>query len=111
MLFTHLSLVPHIDGSLQDGRNSSALAMGLRLSCTNPSIYAPVNWVCIASGNDCRLFDANMVKCMFASLGLDKLLCEQDILRKMPKVSFEILHKISYSVTMKMLMEIWDTYI
>ena len=26
----------HIDGLVQDGRNSSALAMELRLSCTNP---------------------------------------------------------------------------
>ena len=28
-----------IDGLVQGRRNSSALAMGLRLSCTNPSIY------------------------------------------------------------------------
>ena len=28
----------HIDGLVQDGRNSSALAMELCLSCTNPSI-------------------------------------------------------------------------
>ena len=30
----------HIDGLVQERRNSSALAMELRLSCTNPSIYA-----------------------------------------------------------------------
>ena len=29
----------HIDGLVQERRNSSALAMELRLSCTNPSIY------------------------------------------------------------------------
>ena len=29
----------HIDGLAQERRNSSALAMELRLSCTNPSIY------------------------------------------------------------------------
>ena len=29
----------YIDGLLQERRNSSALAMKLRLSCTNPSIY------------------------------------------------------------------------
>ena len=29
----------YIDGSVQERRNSSALAMELRLSCTNPSIY------------------------------------------------------------------------
>ena len=31
--------VLHIDGLVQDRRNSSALAMEVRLSCTNPSIY------------------------------------------------------------------------
>ena len=29
---------PHIEGLVQERRNSSASAMGLRLSCTNPSI-------------------------------------------------------------------------
>ena len=29
----------HIDGLVQERRNSSALAMELRLACTNPSIY------------------------------------------------------------------------
>ena len=29
----------HIDGLVQERRNSSALAMELRLSCTNPSVY------------------------------------------------------------------------
>ena len=29
----------NIDGLVQEWRNSSALAMGLRLSCTNPSIF------------------------------------------------------------------------
>ena len=29
----------NIDGLVQERRNSSALAMELRLSCTNPSIY------------------------------------------------------------------------
>ena len=31
---------PHVDGLVQERRNSSALAMELRLSCTNPSMYA-----------------------------------------------------------------------
>ena len=31
--------IPHIDGLAQERRNSSALAMELRLSCTKPSIY------------------------------------------------------------------------
>ena len=37
-----LSSLPyaHIEGLVQERRNSSALAMELRLSCTNPSIYA-----------------------------------------------------------------------
>ena len=48
-----LDILPHIDGSMEERRNSSALAMelrifctnssalevDLRLSCTNPSIY------------------------------------------------------------------------
>ena len=32
--------VEHTDGLVQERRNSSALAMELRLSCINPSIYA-----------------------------------------------------------------------
>ena len=31
---------PHIDGLMQERRNSSALAVELRLSCTNPSVSA-----------------------------------------------------------------------
>ena len=33
----------YIDGLVQERRNSSALAMELRLSCTNPSIYTYLN--------------------------------------------------------------------
>ena len=44
--FVHLDiqmvLNHHIDGLVQERRNSSALAMELRLSCTNPSICAVV---------------------------------------------------------------------
>ena len=29
----------YVDGLVQETRNSSALAMELRLSCTNPSLY------------------------------------------------------------------------
>ena len=35
-------LFEHIDGLMQERRNSSALAMKLRLSCINPSILRPV---------------------------------------------------------------------
>ena len=31
--------IPHTDGLVQEKRNSSALAMELRLSCTNQSIW------------------------------------------------------------------------
>ena len=34
-----LSIIANIDGLVQERRNSSVLAMELRLSCTNPSIY------------------------------------------------------------------------
>ena len=34
----------HIDGLVQDKRNSSALAMGLHLFCTNPSIWSVKYW-------------------------------------------------------------------
>ena len=37
VIWIHLKY-PHIDGLVQERRNSSALAMELRLSCTNPSI-------------------------------------------------------------------------
>ena len=33
----------YFDGLVQERRNSSALAMALRLSCTNPSIWVPVS--------------------------------------------------------------------
>ena len=35
----------HVDGLVQEKRNSSALAMGLYLSYTNPSKYAQFYWV------------------------------------------------------------------
>ena len=34
-----ISIITTKDGLVQERRNSSALAMELRLSCTNPSIY------------------------------------------------------------------------
>ena len=34
-----LYILYDIDGLVQEGRNSSALAMELRISCINPSIY------------------------------------------------------------------------
>ena len=37
---THLNAHQHIDGLVQERRNSSALAMELRLSCTNPSLLS-----------------------------------------------------------------------
>ena len=43
--------VPHIDVLVQERRNSSALAMELRLSCTNPLIYNiffPKNIACLS---------------------------------------------------------------
>ena len=39
------SALDHIDGLLQERRNSIALAMELRLSCTNPSIW--LNYITI----------------------------------------------------------------
>ena len=56
--YTHNTLagqgqISHINGSVQERRNSSALAMELRLSCNNPSIYVLSNmnssfWMIIA---------------------------------------------------------------
>ena len=34
----------HVDGLVQERRNSSALAMELHLSCTNPSMWITVQW-------------------------------------------------------------------
>ena len=39
MAYIDFHLLDHIDGLVQERCNSSALAMELRLSCTNPSIY------------------------------------------------------------------------
>ena len=51
----------HTDGLVQERRNSSALAMELRLSCTNPSIqstaslqYGSIFWYYIKNCNDIR---------------------------------------------------------
>ena len=38
-VFTRFRLRAHIDRLVQERRNSSALAMEVHLSCTNPSIY------------------------------------------------------------------------
>ena len=43
-----LQIPSHIDGLVQERRNSSASEMVLRLSCTNPSIYS---FISIVSGN------------------------------------------------------------
>ena len=40
---SNLNVCNHIDGLVQERRNSSALAMELRLSCTNPSIRIAIN--------------------------------------------------------------------
>ena len=47
---------PHIDGLTQKRRNSIANALELRLSCTNPLIYASVSWVIIGLESGCCLF-------------------------------------------------------
>ena len=39
----------HIDGLVQERRNSSALAMELRLSCTNQSIYRLASYMVTTS--------------------------------------------------------------
>ena len=44
---THWNQVEHIDELVQERRNSIANTLELRLSCTNPSLYASVNWVII----------------------------------------------------------------
>ena len=38
----------HIDGLMQERRNSSVLTMELRLSCTNPSIYIKTFATCVS---------------------------------------------------------------
>ena len=48
--FSHLRI--HIDGLVQERRNSSALAMELRLYCTNPSIYKPARDNCYCHCTD-----------------------------------------------------------
>ena len=49
-------LEAHIDRLVQERRNSSALAMELRLSCTNPSIYS---WNC----GTVNIFYSSFVTC------------------------------------------------
>ena len=49
--FSQRGPVMHIDGLVQERRNSSALAMELHLSCTNPPIYESVNLATIGSDN------------------------------------------------------------
>ena len=40
MITTHCCELCHVDGLLQEGRNSSELAIVLRLSCSYPSIWS-----------------------------------------------------------------------
>ena len=42
---------PYIDGLVQERRNSGALAMQIRLSCTNPSIFGLQIWRLLIRGN------------------------------------------------------------
>ena len=48
---THWGLMPQIDGSVQDCSISSALAMEMLQSCTEPLIYALANWLIIGLNN------------------------------------------------------------
>ena len=50
--------IPHIDGLVQERRHSSALAMELRLSCTNSSIYHPYGIY--------RVFVSSSPKCSYS---------------------------------------------
>ena len=42
-IWGNITFLSYIDGSVKERCNSSALAMELRLSCTNPSKYSPQN--------------------------------------------------------------------
>ena len=52
----------HVDGLVQERRSSNALAMELRLSCTNPSLY------CVSQPWPIKLE---------ISLDLDEILCKK----------------------------------
>ena len=54
LLYTEIVIFPghdgnNFDGLVQERRNSSALAMELHLSCTNPSILFWVNYAAVSS--------------------------------------------------------------
>ena len=73
------SITIHIDGLVQERCNFSALAMELRLSCTNPSIWSHTDIISLKTHwNDVLYFQEK-----FASLSLafktDKLTLEQRI--------------------------------
>ena len=51
-VLTHWGLMIHISGLVQDCSISIANALEILQSCTNPSIYASVNWGISVSGYD-----------------------------------------------------------
>ena len=75
--FCHYSTLNwNIDGLVQERRNSSALAMGLCLSCINPSICswnaplwkAKIHWLCIVdimTADDLVMWGARVTPVMF----------------------------------------------
>ena len=64
LLCTHQTSYIHIDGLVQERCNSSALAMELRLSCTNPSISS---WdACWFTGFMCHKVNNSPIDCEVA---------------------------------------------
>ena len=64
----HLSLPYCIDGLVQERRNSSALAMELRLSCTNSSICNNVVWKIMLKGGSATVHATMInphISCLF----------------------------------------------
>ena len=71
----------HMDGLVQERRNSSALAMELRLSCTNPSIYGAAtncHQVCCMHWGHPSLFHA--YTSLKSLLSWYKIVCMGDVL-------------------------------
>ena len=60
----HTHTVNHVDGLVQERRNSSALAMELRLSCTNPSTHWCILYMCrIMCFHSLVLIPCNCFRC------------------------------------------------
>ena len=82
----------HIDGLVQERRNSIANALELRLSCTNLSIYASVNWIIIGSCNGLLPVQHQAVSCPYSDvLSNESVIHSSDLCKQWGDIWWQII--------------------